>query len=169
MSFRLRFLVVGFAAIVLLNDPGRAEAAEPPPATPPACRDVPEVETHLAVLISPADVLWVDELREGVKLPDGTIPAGDGARIVISARPFTTAAWLQQLIDCHRARDAARGGPPGASRSPLDVPNTSIHVGWAPGYLIVDVISTNDSGGREILARARACGPQTPPRMQAAR
>jgi hypothetical protein len=157
---RLRlFLVVGFAAVVLSGAAGRAEAAGPAPAAPASCRDVPEVETHLAVLLSPADVLWVEELREGVRRTDGSIPSGDGARIIISSRPFSTAPWLQQMIDCHRARDAARGGPSSASTSPLDVPNTRVHVGWSPGYLIVDVVADNDDAAREVLARARACCP----------
>jgi hypothetical protein len=161
MTFRLRFLVVGLAAaVVLLNDPGRARASAPVAPSEAACREVPEAETHLAVLLSPADVLWVDELREGVKLPDGVTPSGDGARIVISARPFSTAGWLQELIACHRARDIAHGGPLASSKSPLDVRGTSIHVGWEPGYLIVDIIASDPAGAREVLSRARACCPQ---------
>lgn len=124
-----------------------------------ACRTVPEAETHLAVLISPADVMWVDELKDGVRLTDGRKAAGPGARIVISARPYTTAEWLQRVIDCHFARNAARGGAPFTSKSPLDVAGVAVHVTSQPGYLILDVTSREAGAGPEILARARACCP----------
>ena len=60
-----------------------------------ACRDVPEAENHLSVLLSPDDVLHVDALVAREHLDDLTVAAGDGARIVIAAQPFVTAAWLE--------------------------------------------------------------------------
>jgi hypothetical protein len=158
MKLAYRVALVGtFAAVSLASV--AADAAPQAMGVEQACRAVPEAETHLAVLISPADVLWVDALEDGVRLTDGTRAAGPGARIVISARPYTTAQWLHDVIACHFAHNAARGGAQPGSRSPLDVRGAAVHVTSQPGYLIVDVTADDDGAGAEILARARACSP----------
>jgi hypothetical protein len=153
LAYRIA-LVGGFAAVSLAS--GAVFAA---PSVADACRTVPEAETHLAVLISPADVLWVDALKDGVRLTDGTKADGDGARIVISARPYTSAEWLHNVVACHFAHNAARGGGQPGSRSPLDVHGAAVHVTSQPGYLILDITANDDGAAAEILARARASSP----------
>src|ERR1700753_1858352 len=114
------------AAIVGVSVASEAAAAAPG-GTPSAvaCRDVPEAETHLAVLMSRADVLRVEALRHDQHSSDPTVPSGDGGRVVLGAQPFVTPAWLQQAIGCHLARLAETGAPAG-DRSPLDVPGARV-------------------------------------------
>jgi hypothetical protein len=123
-----------------------------------ACRNVPEAESHLAVLLSPDDVLRVDALTAHQQIDDPTVPPGEGARIFLAAQPFVTALWLEQAIECHVARNAASGHA-AASRSPLDVDGARFGVTSAPGTLIVAVTTDDPRAAREILTRARALAP----------
>jgi hypothetical protein len=127
-----------------------------------ACKDVPEAETHLAVLMSSADVLAVYELKANERLDEATIALGDGARVVLAARPYATSAWLERAIGCHLAKNAARGKANAASStSPLDVEGIVVVVtGSTPGELAVDITSSKSDRAREILARARALVPR---------
>ena len=137
-------------------------AAPPVPTVEGACRNVPEAETHLAVLLSPDDVLKVEPLAAREHANDPTVPPGDGARIVVAAQPFVTAAWLREVVDCHVARRASSMHAL-ASQSPLDVAGASVSVTSAPGILNVDVTSSGSDAAREILRRALALRPSHPP------
>jgi hypothetical protein len=124
-----------------------------------ACKDVPEAENHLAVLLSQDDVLYVEEITARDHGADLSKPARDGARIVLAARPFVSAAWLQQAIGCHMARNAAFGPSQRDKSSPLDVPGAVIDVSSEPGKLFVDVTAVDPNAARQIVARARALVP----------
>jgi hypothetical protein len=164
---------IGLAAAALAAMPGPATAAPVAPvapvaATTSACKDVPEAETHLAVLMSSADVLSVREIRANERLDESTIALGNGARIVLAARPFANSAWLESVIACHLARNAAQGKVSHASSSPLDVEGIVVVVtGWTPGELAVDITSPRTDRAEEILTRARGLLPRG--RAQAAR
>jgi len=125
-----------------------------------ACRGIPEAENHLAVLLSPDGVLRVEPLTGREHIDDPTVPTGEGARIVVAAQPFVTAAWLQQAVDCHLAHNASAGGAARASRSPIDVSGTSIAVTAAPGTLTVNIATTDRSAAREVLARSMLLRPK---------
>jgi hypothetical protein len=156
-----RRLVIGVtAAVAALTFASGSHAAPPRVATESACKDVPEAESHLAVLMSPADVLAVYDIKANERLSDVTFAQGDGARIVLAARPFTTSAWLRQAIACHLARNAAPGKARPASSSPLDVEGVVVVVTSVPGELAVDITSSNGDRAREIRARARALVPR---------
>src|SRR5262245_61041445 len=95
---------------------GTALAGSPPQPQPQpiqpvevACRGVPETDSHLAVLMGTTSVVRIQQLRGGVANPDTTVPRGDGARVVIGARAFTTEVWLQAIVDCHQSRNVALG------------------------------------------------------------
>jgi len=135
-------------------------AAAAPQSVEVACRGIPEAENHLAVLLSTDDVLRVEPLTAHEHLNDPTVPTGEGARIIVAAQPFVTSAWLQQAVDCHRARNASAGGAPRASRSPLDVDGTTIAVTAAPGTLTVNIATTDRQAAREVLARSMALQPK---------
>ena len=124
-----------------------------------ACRDVPEAESHLAVLLSAADVLQVEDLGSREHLADATIPSGDGARIILAARPFTTASWLKEAIDCHRARKASARASQPSPTFPVDVKGANFRVTSGLGTLIVDVTARDGAAAREIRGRAHALAP----------
>ena len=151
-------VMVGGMIIGLAGAVGAANAAPRAQAVAVACRDVPEAESHLAVLLSPDDVLRVDALAAHQHIDDPSVPPGEGALIVIAAQPFVTAVWLEQAIECHVARNAASGHA-GASRSPLDVDGARFGVTSASGTLIVAVTTDDPRAAREILTRARALAP----------
>jgi len=156
---------IALAFVVLLAGPAIAAptTVTVPQAQPvsTACRDVPEAENHLAVLLSPDDVLYVEEITARDHGADPKASARDGARIVLAARPFVSAAWLKQAIGCHMARNAAAMGPsPRDKTSPLDVPGAIIDVSSEPGKLFVDVTAVDPEAARQIVARARALVPR---------
>ena len=140
---------------------GVSAAARAQPATV-ACREVPEAETHLAVLLSRADVMRVEPLRRGDHAGDPLVPSGEGARIVLAAQPFVSMGWLQQAIDCHLARIVAEKWAARADRSPLDVEGARVVVGGTPGELFVNVVSDDRAAAREILTRALVLVPPPP-------
>ncbi|HEY2731921.1 MAG TPA: hypothetical protein VGK52_18385 [Polyangia bacterium] len=124
-----------------------------------ACHEVPDAESSLAVLVSPDDVVRVDELKAKDHLEDPTVPLGEGASITIAAQPFVTSVWLQAAIDCHRAHNAVSRQPAIASRSPLDVTGTKITVSAQPGTLTINIATADHQAAREVIARARALLP----------
>jgi hypothetical protein len=156
---KLSMTIAGVLAVSVLAL-GAAAAAPPPQSVEVACRGIPEAENHLAVLLSTDDVLRVEPLTAREHVDDPTVPTGEGARIVIAAQPFVTSAWLQQAVDCHRARNASAGGATRASRSPLDVGGTTIAVTAAPGTLTVNIATADRHAAREVLARSMALQPR---------
>lgn len=80
-----------------------------------------------------------------------------GATVTFRAVPGMTAAWLQRVVDCHLARNAALGHVvPEMPFCPL-VPNgvTAI-VSEAGGGFAVAIQSDDDATAEEVLRRARA-------------
>jgi hypothetical protein len=148
-----------FAGFVSAASGGLAVAAPRAQTVALACHEVPDAESSLAVLVSPDDVLRVDELKAKDHLDDPTVPLGEGARITIAAQPFVTSAWLQAAIDCHLARNVLSGRPAIASRSPLDVAGTKITVSAQPGTLTINIATDDHQAAREVIARARAVQP----------
>jgi hypothetical protein len=154
------FTTFVFAALYAAASGGRAAAAPRVQAGELACHEVPDAESSLAVLVSPDDILRVDELKAKDHLDDPTVPLGEGARITIAAQPFVTSAWLQAAIDCHLAHNAVSHQPSIASRSPLDVAGTKITVTAQPGTLMINIATADHQAAREVVARARALLPQ---------
>jgi len=151
--------IFAFAGFVSAASGGLAGAAPRVQTVQVACREVPDAESSLAVLVSPEDVLRVDELKAREHAGDPTVPQGDGARITIAAQPFVNSAWLQRVIDCHLAHNAVSHRPASASRSPLDVEGTTITVSAEPGTLTINIGTNDHQAAREVLARARALLP----------
>jgi hypothetical protein len=145
--------LAAFVAVVALTV--TPAAAQPSAQIPEACRSVPEAENHLAALLSPNDVLAVEELNVREHRADATVPAGDGARLVLAAHLFVTADWLQRVIVCHLAHNAALGRQQPATTSPLDVAGAIVNVTSKGGTMIVDITAVDRGAVREIRARAR--------------
>jgi hypothetical protein len=127
---------------------------------PPACRDVPETESHLAVLLSGDNVLRVEPLDGKQHLADSRVLAGYGARIVLAARPSVTPDWLRQVLACH-AELAAAGKSSAPLPSPLDVKGALTQVTYWPGEILIDIAAPTAVDGKEIVKRALTLRPRT--------
>jgi hypothetical protein len=86
----------------------------------------------------------------------GFIKRQAGAVVMFRAVPGMTAEWLQRLVDCHLARNAALGHViPEMPACPLVPRGVGAHVQSTGNGFAVE-IEANDAGtAREILARAQ--------------
>jgi hypothetical protein len=80
----------------------------------------------------------------------------EGASIVIRAAPGLTAEWLQRVVDCHIARDAAADADPvDVANSPLALPGISATVASASDGFSVMILSDDSAVAAEIRRRAQ--------------
>jgi hypothetical protein len=85
-------------------------------------------------------------------------PAGspEGASVTFRVVPGMTEKWLQGVVNCHLARNAALGyvasDMPDCPLVPKDAMAT---VSTVPGGFVVRVRSENPASAREILERAQ--------------
>ena len=80
-----------------------------------------------------------------------------GAVVTFRALPSMTAQWLQRIVDCHLARNAALGNEvPEMPYCPLVPKNVSARVNAAPSGFAISVHADDPETGREVLRRAQA-------------
>lgn len=80
-----------------------------------------------------------------------------GATVVLYAAPGLTAEWLQTVVDCHLARNAALGFPAEPmGYCPLNIPNITATVRSVGNGFAVDIQSNDSAAVKEILKRASA-------------
>lgn len=83
-------------------------------------------------------------------------PKGVGAAVTFRAVPGLTVDRLQQLVDCHLARNAALGFPRAQEPDdPLDVPGVRARVTQAGDALRVELRGGDPAACRQVLERAR--------------
>jgi hypothetical protein len=103
-----------------------------------------------------ADIASVSELSESVTVGHATSTRVVGASIVLRAVPGLTAEWLQRLVDCHLARNAALGHDvPEMPDCPLVPRGVSARVRSVGNGFAVDVRSEDPDVAADVLARAR--------------
>lgn len=82
-----------------------------------------------------------------------------GAVVTFRAVPGLTAEWLQRLVDCHLARNAARGHVvPEMPNCPLVPKGAAATVRSTGDGFAVSISSSDDATAREIRARAERLG-----------
>lgn len=80
----------------------------------------------------------------------------DGATVTFLAVPGMTAEWLQRVIDCHLARDAALGHDvPEMPNCPLVPRGASATVTSTGTGFAVQILSDEEEAAADVLARAR--------------
>src|SRR5438552_4178863 len=116
MKRSLKWVLVG--GLTMFTVP--AGAAPPARNVASACRGVADAELQVGLLTDPRNVLAVEEIKPQESMTESE-PSDQraGARIVLVARAGMTAEWLQRIVECHLAQNAARGYP-SAAQSPLD-------------------------------------------------
>jgi hypothetical protein len=81
----------------------------------------------------------------------------EGAVIVFRATPGMTAEWLQRVVDCHLARNAALGHDvPEMPDCPLVPKGVAATVKATDAGFAVAVRSEDSSTAAEVLRRARS-------------
>ena len=81
----------------------------------------------------------------------------EDAVVVFRAVPGMTAEWLQRLVDCHVARNAALGHDvPEMSSCPLVPKGAHATVTATSGGFAVAIRGDDEATSREILRRAEA-------------
>ena len=87
-----------------------------------------------------------------------------GATITFRAVRGLTREWLQRLVDCHLARNAALGHDvPEMPECPLVPPGVTARVSSVGAGFAVEVRADTDEGAVEVLRRARSLVPVAAP------
>ncbi len=103
------------------------------------------------------DIASVEPLVENVPSGKAQFAKTTGAVITFRARPGMTAQWLQRIVDCHLARNAALGHDvPEMPYCPLVPKNVTARVTSTDTGFAVAVRSDDPDAATEILKRARA-------------
>ncbi|MEO8179771.1 MAG: hypothetical protein ABI895_13130, partial [Deltaproteobacteria bacterium] len=124
-----------------------------------ACAGLDDDDRDMSPFAHAADIRSVSRVQEEVVSEGGPSPGPyTGATIVLQAVPGLSAPWLQRIVDCHLARNAAMGHPTAES----EMPNCPLAVNGAHAVVrevntgfAVDVISSESGAATEIWARAQ--------------
>lgn len=135
----------------------RAAAAALVDAEARACAGLDEDTRDESPFDHRADIASVDELTEEQHVGRAVMRRTAGATIVFRAVPGMTAEWLQRVVDCHIARNAALGHDvPEMPSCPLVPRAVEARVRSTGNGFAVDVRSDDTASADEVLRRARA-------------
>ena len=128
-----------------------------------ACGGVSEADRDMSPFEHREDIVRVAPLA----LPEADARARTpaerllGAVVKFRAVPGLTAEWLQRIVDCHLARNAALGHVvPEMPDCPLVPRGVAARVLPAADGFAVEVRASDPAGAREALARAQRLTPQ---------
>jgi hypothetical protein len=116
--------------------------------------EVSEVSGDLAPAVAVSTVHDTSKTRAGKQQLSRVV----GARVVFKAVPGMTEQWLQRVVECHQARNAAIGFETAASEMPhcpLALPGVTATVASTSNGFAIDVRSDNPETAREILRRTQ--------------
>lgn len=134
----------------------RAAAASLRQAEATACVGLSEEDRAMSPFEHHADIAGVEAFTQ----PTASSKAGPtrrdaGATVTFRAVPGLTAEWLQRLVDCHLARNAALGHDvPEMPNCPLVPRGVVAHARSTGAGFAVDIESNDPDTAREILERA---------------
>ena len=121
-----------------------------------ACVGIPAADRDESPFEHREDIARVEPLyvKEGGKIPSQRLV---GAVAVFRAVPGMTAEWLQRVVDCHLARNAALGHDvPEMSYCPLVPKGVTATVSPAQAGFAMEIRSDDSATAKEILRRAEA-------------
>jgi hypothetical protein len=121
-----------------------------------ACTGVPDVDRDMSPFDHREDIMEVTPARAmaGVKQQSRVLR---GAVITFRAVPGMTAEWLQRVVDCHLARNAAVGfDMPEMAYCPLTIKTVRARVASTGNGFTVTVESDDPTAAKEVLRRSQA-------------
>jgi hypothetical protein len=123
-----------------------------------ACIGIPDEDRDMSPFEHREDIGSVEPLNEGTGSFKGdSSQRAVGAIIVFRAVPGMSAQWLQRVVDCHLARNAALGHDvPEMPYCPLVPKNVSAKVSATDTGFAVAIRSDDSQTAQEVLRRARA-------------
>lgn len=122
-----------------------------------ACAGLASGDRDVSPFAHREDIAGVEPLYNGVMSGKSQYARLQGATITFRAVPGMTAEWLQRIVDCHIARNAALGhDAPEMSFCPLQPNGVSAQVTPAGGGFAVAIKSDDSDAAREVLRRAEA-------------
>lgn len=121
-----------------------------------ACAGLSENDRDMSPFAHRGDISSV-ELAVATAVSPKSIPQTRGAIIVFRAMPGMTAQWLQRLVDCHLARNAALGHDVAEmAYCPLVPKDVAARVMPRDAGFAVEVTSSDPATVQEIVRRAQA-------------
>lgn len=125
-----------------------------------ACVGIDDRDRDMSPFGHRADISAVAPLTETVQTGRITAENTVGATVVFRARPGMTEEWLQRLVDCHLARNAAMGHQmPEMEYCPLMPAGVTARVRSTGNGFAISVRSDDPATAEEVLRRARALAP----------
>ena len=126
-----------------------------------ACAGLAEDDRDISPFAHARDIASVSELRQektSQSLTKQVVGGTTGARIVLRAVPGLTEQWLQRIVDCHLARNAALGHEAASTEMafcPLTLRAAQARVSALDSGFAVDVRSDDPEAAKEIWQRAQ--------------
>jgi hypothetical protein len=135
----------------------RAAASALVTAEAKACGGIDEMDRDMSPFAHKADIRSVRELKETIRNEFGNEEQRTiGASVRFRAVPGMTAQWLQRLVDCHLARNAALGHDvPEMEYCPLVPKGVTATVKAADDGFVVEIRGDTAATTQETLRRAQ--------------
>lgn len=122
-----------------------------------ACAGLADRDRDMSPFAHREDIASVEPLVVGTVSSKAQYQRTEGAIVTFRALPGMTAAWLQRIVDCHIARNAALGHDvPEMAYCPLVPNHLSANVAETRGGFAVSIRSDDSTTAAEILKRANA-------------
>lgn len=121
-----------------------------------ACVGIDAMDRDMSPFEHRQDIASVEPLNEGATSGKASSARTTGAIIMFRAMPGMTAPWLQRVVDCHLARNAALGHDvPEMASCPLVPKNVTARVSATSTGFAVAVRSDDTDTAHEVLRRAQ--------------
>ena len=125
-----------------------------------ACAGIADADRDTSPFEHVEDIASVTPLTESHSAGKATTQEIVGAIVEFRAVPGLTAEWLQRMVDCHIARNAALGHDvPEMPDCPLVPKGASAQVASTGAGFSVAIRSDDPASAKDILARAQRLAP----------
>ncbi len=122
-----------------------------------SCVGLPDTDRDTSPFDHREDIASVAPLTVGTTAGKSQSARNEGAIVTIRAVPGMTAQWLQRVIDCHLARNAALGHDvPEMAYCPLVPRGVMARVSGTEAGFAVAIRADDSQTAQEVLKRARA-------------
>lgn len=127
-----------------------------------ACVGLADIDRDSSPFDHVEDIASVEPLVESTGTPKVPRTQTVGAIVTFRARPALTAEWLQRVVDCHLARNAALGHVvPDMPDCPLVPKNVTARVTSTGNGFAVAIRGNDEKVARDVLERARRASRRT--------